>query len=171
MKAAWKGVLGVAFITFLLGFGLAWKLVVENKNGKIEFLESLEKEKQAKIEDLRKDNETLSQENLRLKSALAEFTMPLKKRTTILVSQLNEFLQKHSNEKDLMIWYNDYGNRFQNRVSRIVSDLDEAGQHSDVLSTAIDIIMINDSSPTNIQVISKELQKLATSLKEDTGSR
>lgn len=69
LKAAWRAVVSVAVIAFLLGFGLAWQLVVASKNATIETLITAAGIKDKAIERLDKENEKLSKENAELKSA------------------------------------------------------------------------------------------------------
>jgi uncharacterized protein YlxW (UPF0749 family) len=60
----------VSFIAFLLGFSLAWVLVVASKNATIETLGTANKEKDLKIEQLQKDNENLKTEDKELRNVV-----------------------------------------------------------------------------------------------------
>jgi hypothetical protein len=171
LKAAWPAVVSVAFISALGGFLLAWNIVVAGKNTTIETLTTASKEKDSKIDQLQKESEKLQRQNGELKTVLTEFVAPLKKRTLILAQQVNEFLQQHKGENDfqaLQASTIEYDNRFNLRVHKTIEQLDEVGQHSDVLSRlAQSFVVIPDPNLlTNVTIVSKELERLANNLKE-----
>ena len=169
LKAAPLAVASVAVISFLMGFLLAWNIVVAGKNTTIETLNTAAGTKDKTIERLDKENDKLQRQNLELKTALAEFVAPLKKRTLILTSQLNEFAHQWQTNSNHWPLYQDFENRFEKRIFTIDSELDEAGQHSEILQTALRYIFENRDSPvflTNLATASKELERLANNLKE-----
>jgi hypothetical protein len=170
-KRAWKTVVSLIFVSGLLGFCLAWFLVVASKNATIETLTTATKEKDVKIDQLQKQDETLQKQNLELKTALAEFTAPLKKRTLILARQLKEFAQQYKPVEpewatQLRI-QQEYEARFESRLHRTIDQLDEVGQHSIALDSTRNIVLqANPFFITNITAAAKELEQLANNLKE-----
>jgi hypothetical protein len=168
LKAAWRAVLAVAVLAFLLGFGLAWQLVVASKNATIETLTTASKEKDSKIELLQKDNEKLQRQNVELKTVLTEFTAPLKNRTLILASQLKGFVQQRHPGESLMECREQYESRFPLRNERMVQQLDDVGQHSDTLTKTLHDMQFYDPSAflANVMILSKEFERLANNLKE-----
>ena len=167
--AAWPASLSLVFISALLGFLLAWYMVVASKNATIETLTTASKEKDTKIDQLQKENEKLQRQNAESKTALAEFVAPLKKRTLILASQLTEFAQQHQTNNPPSQTFIDFKNRFETRLFTIESQLDEAGEHSDLLNNALQSLYYNAYNPlftTNLLIATRELERLANNLKE-----
>jgi hypothetical protein len=166
--ANWRAVASVMLIAFLMGFGLAWYLVVASKNATIETLTTASTEKDSKIDLLQKDNEKLQRQNVELKAALAEFAAPLKKRTLILAKQLRDFVQQLPNGQAYNDCITEYNYRFPNWNAKIVSQLDEAGQHSETLNKLLDRPSFYDhnSFVTNVLTAARELERLANNLKE-----
>jgi septal ring factor EnvC (AmiA/AmiB activator) len=166
--AAWPASLSLVFISALLGFLLAWYMVVASKNATIETLTTASKEKDTKIDQLQKENEKLQRQNAESKTALAEFVAPLKKRTLILAS-LTEFAQQHQTNNPPSQTFIDFKNRFETRLFTIESQLDEAGEHSDLLNNALQSLYYNAYNPlftTNLLIATRELERLANNLKE-----
>jgi predicted RNase H-like nuclease (RuvC/YqgF family) len=170
LKAAPLAVASVAVVAFLMGFLLAWNIVVAGKNTTIETLTTASKEKDSKIDQLQKEDDKLQKQNRELNSALAEFNAPLKKRALILATQLTDFARPSQSDSERMNRYYEFQNRFERRINDTVAQLDEVGQHSDLLNHLAGILMnalLNDpSGSTNLTVIAKELARLANNLKE-----
>lgn len=168
LKAAPRAVASVSFLSGLLGFCLAWYIVVASKNATIETLSTSTKEKDSTIDLLQKENDKLQKQNLELKTAIAEFAAPLKKRTLILANQLIEFIKQRPNGESLDDTRTDYENRFPGRNAKIVLQLDEVGQHSDTLNKALSNVNFYDPSTfvTNVMTVANELERLANNLKE-----
>ena len=143
-------------------------MVVASKNATIETLTTASKEKDTKIDQLQKENEKLQRQNAESKTALAEFVAPLKKRTLILAS-LTEFAQQHQTNNPPSQTFIDFKNRFETRLFTIESQLDEAGEHSDLLNNALQSLYYNAYNPlftTNLLIATRELERLANNLKE-----
>ena len=167
--AGWKGLLGVAGLMFLLGFGFAWTLVVASKNATIETLTTANTDKASKIETLNKDYEKLSKQNADLKQALIDRQLPVKKRATILAQQLTD-LAKRFDKNNAANWQSlgvEYQNRFLGRIETVVSQLDEMGQHSEVLDKNLRFVIGDHDFGEHVLTLAKELDRLAGNLKSD----
>jgi hypothetical protein len=153
----------IFLIGFLAGWVFTWQIVVPSKNASIETLQISDNAKKSKIDDLQKENDRLVKQNTDLKAATSDRATTLKKRTTVLVNQLSEFAKTHAKDADTDALQDVFRQRFSGRVSGIVKELDEAGQHSDRLSQPR---IYSERSSTTLQTISDELQKLANKLQE-----
>ena len=161
LKAAWIAICCLLALSFYGGCKIAdyqKAAALQAKDATIQNLDTAVRDKESTIGRLEKEIEKLERQTLELKTKLAEFTAPLKKRTLTLADQLEEFARRGTSNINLAEFQMEYSNRFENWVSKIVSQLDEAGQHSDILSKASQNAMyINTFSLTNLHTICQEL--------------
>lgn len=176
LKKEWRAVLSIAVVAFVAGFGLAGlagKLVVDSKNASIEqknaTIETLtiaSAEKDKKLERVERENEALEKQITDLKVAVAETATPLKKRTLTLAKQLASFCQGFANGTPLEQVMQNYSQRFPERTARIAIQLDEVGQHSEILQHLINDpgFYAVDKLCSNVMTLSKEFERLANNL-------
>lgn len=169
LKAAWIATCCVLALGCLCGYVIADHLkaaTLQAKEATIQTLETASRDKDSIIGRLEKENEKRERLNLELKTKLSEFTAPLKNRTLILAGQLNEFAKQGTANINIAEFQMEYSYRFESWVNKIVLQLDEVGQQSDMLSKASrNAIDINTSSLTNLHIICQELRRLANNLK------
>jgi hypothetical protein len=159
LKAAWRGASGVFFFGVLIGITTVWAL----NNSEMSYLRTVKADQQRDIDGLK-------QENLRLKTAIAEQTTPLYGRVEILANQLVQFADRYDTNHSIITFQQDYEARFEKRVFKIIDELDEAGFHSELVRTLLRSptgpIDINANSVTNVYILAGELRTVGKSLKQ-----
>jgi hypothetical protein len=136
--------------------------------GKDSTIGALQQEKEKLSNDLQREdreNDKLRNEVATYQSAHDEKSFPLKKRAQILARQINEFADAvKKGSIDLGQRQNEWNNRFEPRITVILSQLDQLGQHSEKLEQTENVFAFQNEFPTVAKDIATEINKLADGL-------
>jgi hypothetical protein len=167
LKAAWPSSLIIICVFGSIGYWLREHIDEERLNVKDATIQY----ETSRANGLQAEHEKLFKENADLKTANAELTSPLKKRVLTLSKQLKQFAEGCTNIAHEINYHNAYDARFAQRVYKTIAQLDEEGQTSAQLYDAAQRanFQVEDKS-NNVMIVSKELERLATRLKDPKAS-
>jgi hypothetical protein len=166
LREAWVAVAIIAIVACWVGFYISEALNDKASKAKDATVQNL----QTRSDNLAKDNERLTKENLEFNKAINVKSSPLKGRVLILAKQLNELAHKNDSTKDSYKCFQEYQSRFEERIEEALRDLDRAGQTSEKMTDRQLISFpLQPSGPyatTNIEMFSQELTRMANNLKD-----